>query len=276
MHTLFFRLFFIIFSVFILSNCSFFYALIENDSNQIKDSAPNIKLNKNKIVDAIPRVEQKSRRGNPRSYEQFGITYKVMKSSAGFKQKGEASWYGTKFHGNETSNGERYNMYHMTAAHKTLPLPTYLKVTNLENGLKVIVRVNDRGPFHPGRIIDLSYAAATKLDILKRGTAKVEIEAIDPKTWKKNESKVKLKSNKNQNLFLQAGAFKNQESAYTLERDISDILMDEDIMMKVFVKKFDDGINRVLIGPFLTKDDALFIKNHITMKPFGKLLFVTD
>ena len=103
--------------------------------------------------------------------------------------------------------------------------------------------------FIPEELLTYLMRQQTKLDILKRGTAKVEIEAIDPKTWKKNESKVKLKSNKNQNLFLQAGAFKNQESAYTLERDISDILMDEDIMMKVFVKKFDDGINRVLIGP---------------------------
>lgn len=148
-----------------------------------RDGAPNKVLAKCQIENAIPKVEAKSRQGNPKTYRVRGKTYKVYESAAGYRERGNASWYGTAFHGNLTSNGERYNMYSMSAAHKHLPLPSYVEVRNLDNGRKVIVRVNDRGPFVQGRIIDLSYAAATKLDILKRGTARVEIEVINPKTF---------------------------------------------------------------------------------------------
>lgn len=268
MLSLFSRFIFIILSIFILSNCSFFYGLIKNNSHEILDSAPDILLDKNKIIDAVPKIEKKSPRGNPDSYVQFGKTYKVMKTAMGYKERGGASWYGTKFHGNQTSNGERYNMYHMTAAHKSLPLPTYVKVTNLENGLEIIVRVNDRGPFHSGRIIDLSYAAATKLDMLKKGTAKVEIEAIDPRIWKK-------KSVSDSNLFLQAGAFRSKNSAISLRRNILDILSNEDIIVDVSVNEFDDGIYRVLLGPFLTKKEGLLVKKYFEIKSFGEAIFVT-
>lgn len=148
-----------------------------------RDGAPNKVLAKCQIENAIPKVEAKSRQGNPKTYRVHGKTYKVYESAAGYRERGNASWYGTAFHGNLTSNGERYNMYSMSAAHKHLPLPSYVEVRNLDNGRKVIVRVNDRGPFVQGRIIDLSYAAATKLDILKRGTARVEIEVINPRTF---------------------------------------------------------------------------------------------
>lgn len=278
MLSLFPRLTFIIIYIFFLSSCSFFYGLVNNNSSVINDSAPNILLDTNKIIDAVPKIEPKSRRGNPNEYVQFGTTYKVMKSATGYKERGDASWYGTKFHGKETSNGERYNMYLMTAAHKSLPLPTYLKVTNLENGYQIIVRVNDRGPFHPGRIIDLSYAAATKLDILKKGTAKVEVEAINPKVWKKKMSNNKMNLATYPKLFLQAGAFRSEGSAISMKNNILDILMNEDIIknISVSVKEFDDGIHRILIGPFLNKEDALFIKNHVRMRSFGNLLFLFD
>ncbi len=121
----------------------------------------------------------RTRRGNPPFYEVFGVRYKVMPSSTGYKERGVASWYGKKFHGQPTSNGERYDMYRMTAAHKTLPLPTNVKVTNLKNGKSVIVRVNDRGPFVKNRLIDLSFAAARELDVVNAGTAPVEIEALE-------------------------------------------------------------------------------------------------
>lgn len=133
-----------------------------------------------KIPNAVPRHEPKSRIGNPKTYTVFNKTYCVMQSSKGYKERGTASWYGKKFHGFHTSNGEVYDMYGMSAAHKTLPLPTYAKVTNLSNGKHVIVKINDRGPFHDDRLIDLSYAAASKLGILATGTAKVEIQALDP------------------------------------------------------------------------------------------------
>ena len=135
------------------------------------------------LADAVPRVEAHSRGGNKSTYEVWGKKYNVMPSSIGFTQTGLASWYGKKFHGHLTSNGETYDMYAMSAAHKNLPLPTFARITNLENGKIVIVRVNDRGPFHGDRVIDLSYAAASKLGYRKKGVAKVLIEAIDARSW---------------------------------------------------------------------------------------------
>lgn len=129
------------------------------------------------VEDAIPRYEPYSRGGN-KDYRVRGIDYKVFRDITVFSEQGYASWYGNKFHGHLTSNGERYDMFAMSAAHKNLPLPSYVQVTNLENNKQVIVRVNDRGPFHEGRVIDLSYAAADKLDIVKTGTAKVEVKLI--------------------------------------------------------------------------------------------------
>jgi rare lipoprotein A len=128
--------------------------------------------------DPVPRPEPRSRYGNGPVYEVLGETYRVMNSSSGYKDRGVASWYGKKFHGRLTSNREPYDMYAMTAAHKTLPLPTYVKVRNLRNNKSIIVRVNDRGPFVHNRIIDLSYAAALKLDMVQDGTSLVEVTAI--------------------------------------------------------------------------------------------------
>lgn len=131
-----------------------------------------------RVADAQVRDERVGKAGNPESYKVFGRRYYVMRSGEGYKERGYASWYGRKFHGRKTSNGEVYDMYKMTAAHKTLPIPSYVRVTNLENKKQAVVRVNDRGPFHKGRIIDLSYAAAWKLGILKKGTALVEVEVV--------------------------------------------------------------------------------------------------
>jgi len=132
------------------------------------------------VPDAVPRVEPRSRYGNPPFYDVFGRRYYVLSSSADYVERGVASWYGPGFHKIRTSTGEPYDMYGMTAAHKTLPLPAYVRVTNLQNGLSVVVRVNDRGPFVGNRIIDLSYTAAAKLDMLRNGTAMVEVRSIDP------------------------------------------------------------------------------------------------
>ena len=130
--------------------------------------------------DAVPRVEPRSRYGNPPFYDVFGKRYYVLSSSVAYVERGVASWYGPGFHQVKTSNGETYDMYGMTAAHRTLPLPAYVRVTNLQNGRSVVVRVNDRGPFVANRIIDLSYSAALRLDMLRSGTAMVEVRAIDP------------------------------------------------------------------------------------------------
>ncbi len=132
------------------------------------------------IPDAVPRAEPRGTRGNPPFYEVFGKRYYVMAKSEGWVERGTASWYGPGFHAASTSLGERYDMYAMTAAHKTLPIPCYAEVTNMRNGRKVVVRINDRGPFVGDRIIDLSYTAAAKLDMLQAGTAPVEVRVLSP------------------------------------------------------------------------------------------------
>ncbi|MCE8034722.1 septal ring lytic transglycosylase RlpA family protein [Halomonas sp. MCCC 1A11057] len=147
------------------------------------DAYPENPPDVSQIPDAVPRVEEPSRGGNRPVYEVWGKTYHVLPDARGYARQGTASWYGEKFHGYATSNGEIYDMYKMSAAHRSLPLPTYARVTSLDNGRSVIVRVNDRGPFHNDREIDLSYAAAARLDILERGTGRVKVEAIDPVVW---------------------------------------------------------------------------------------------
>ncbi len=178
------------------------------------------KINPADIHQPIPRKLKYSRYGNPKQYTVQGKTYKVLPSHIGFTQTGIASWYGNKFHGRKTSTQETYNMYAMTAAHKTLPIPCYVEVTNLDNGKKVIVKVNDRGPFHQGRIIDLSYAAAAKLGYLGKGTAKVRIRAINAKSeapllskYNKNTLKeIENKLLKGQYYYIQVGAYSKNET----------------------------------------------------------------
>jgi rare lipoprotein A len=162
----------ILFCVFILlSSCSHL-------SKQ--DGPPPFPVDVSRIHNAVPKSEPLAKHGNMRSYQVFGKRYYTLRSSKNYKAVGTASWYGRKFHRRHTSSGERYNMLAMTAAHKTLPLPTYVEVTNLRNHRKIIVKVNDRGPFHSNRLIDLSYVAARKLGMIGHGTTKVRIVAIDP------------------------------------------------------------------------------------------------
>lgn len=132
-----------------------------------------------RLPNAVPRAEAHARLGNPPFYEVYGVRYSVLPSGAGYLERGVASWYGKDFHGGRTAIGEPYDMYAMTAAHKTLPLPAYAQVTNLRNGRSVVVRINDRGPFKANRIIDLSYTAALKLDMLRDGTTLVEVRAVE-------------------------------------------------------------------------------------------------
>jgi len=166
------------------------------------DDAPPNPRDVSGIPNAVPKNEPLSRYGNPASYVVYGKRYHTLSSSKGYKEQGMASWYGTKFHGKRTSSGEPYDLYGMTAAHKTLPLPTYVEVTNLRNDRSVIVKVNDRGPFHDDRLIDLSYTAAVKLGIVGHGTGHVEVTAIDTGTP------------------LQVGAFSNRENAERLQGKI--------------------------------------------------------
>ncbi len=167
-----------------------------------QDGPPKrVPKNIHKTPDAVPKVEPLSRSGNRygkslfhNSYVSHKKRYHVMKTSKGYKARGLASWYGRLFHGRKTANGEHYDMFAMTAAHTTLPLPTYVKVTNLKNHKSVIVKVNDRGPFRCNRLIDLSYAAAAKLDMLGHGTTHVEVVSVDPRDHKHLKHKHHSKS----------------------------------------------------------------------------------
>lgn len=195
------------------------------------DDAPRNPIDVSGIPNATPRAEPRSRYGNPESYVVYGERYYTLPSSRGYRERGLASWYGTKFHGKRTSSGEPYDLYAMTAAHKTLPLPTYVEVTNLDNGRSVIVKVNDRGPFHEGRIIDLSYTAAVKLGIQGNGTGRVDVRAIDPLApdqvpanqpvlVETDEQPATATAAADSRLFLQVGAFQNRDNAHRLRSNI--------------------------------------------------------
>ena len=168
----------------LLSGCGGLPRTVSGPSGGIfggeQDGAPSAPIDISAIPEPVPRAEPLAKYGNPASYVVYGKRYFTLASSAGYVERGVASWYGTKFHNRRTSSGEPYDLYAITAAHKTLPLPCYVLVTNLQNGRTLIVRVNDRGPFHENRIIDLSYAAAAKLGILATGTGLVEVRVIDP------------------------------------------------------------------------------------------------
>ncbi len=153
-----------------------------------KDSGPDRPMDVSHISEPTPRAELRTIAGNKTPYQVLGKTYHVLATPEGYKEKGVASWYGKKFHGRRTSNGEIYDMYGMTAAHKTLPIPSYVRVTNVTNFRSIIVRVNDRGPFHGDRLIDLTYTAAKKLGFERSGTAKVSIEYIDPSTYRSSST----------------------------------------------------------------------------------------
>jgi rare lipoprotein A len=169
---------------------------------------PGREVDPDSLPTVVPRDEPRSRYGNPESYVVHGERYHVRDSARGYVAEGTASWYGSKFHGRRTSSGEAYDMYKMTAAHRSLPLPTYVRVTNLDNGHSTVVRVNDRGPFVDDRLIDLSYAAATRLGVIADGTARVRVRALTP-----GESTADTQSDVSDaegtgDVYLQVGAFR--------------------------------------------------------------------
>lgn len=165
------------------------------------------------VPDAVPRAEARSAHGNPPFYDVLGRRYFVQASADGYVERGVASWYGPGFHSGSTSSGESYDMYGMSAAHKTLPLPTYARVTNLRNGLSVVVRINDRGPFVANRLIDLSYTAAAKLDMIRDGTTLVEVRAL---TAGVPDVLTRSAESPPPALYVQAGAFADEANAQRL------------------------------------------------------------
>jgi rare lipoprotein A len=211
------------------------------------DSKPTRIPTQAELIDINPRAEPHSKGGNRSQYQVRGKTYSVLTSAENFSQTGVASWYGKKFHGHLTSNGEIYNMYAMSAAHKNLPLPTYLKVVNNANNKSVIVRVNDRGPFHQSRIIDLSYSAAYKLGMMKTGVANVTITAITdfsvPKKTLEIEPLPSLNVNSNQRKYIQVFATKNETLANKTALALQSLYQINTITPK------NNGIFRVQMGP---------------------------
>ena len=248
---IFFRILFFKRITFILLNCLLLFSCGRVDKVLTpSDSAPEKKIDVTKIPNAVPKLAPKSRYGNPASYVVFGKRYYVMDSSRGYVEKGIASWYGTKFHGRRTSSGETYDMYAMTAAHKTLPLPTYVRVTNLNNNKSIILKVNDRGPFHENRIIDLSYTAAIKLDIIKNGTGLVEVRAIEPGSSMKNVTSDNNKKDFSQstNFYIQVGTFSKLENAKMLKQKLN--FLDNNLIKISSVIVSGNTLYRVRIGPF--------------------------
>ena len=221
---------------------------------------PGRNVDVNRIPDAVPRHEPITKAGNKSPYTVFGKTYRVMPSASGYSEKGTASWYGSKFHGRNTSNGEVYNMYGMTAAHKTLPIPSYVKVTNLENNRSVIVRINDRGPFHGARIIDLSWAAANKLDYAGKGTAKVHVEAIDPARYQQKSARKPAEEYRQplaNGAYLQVGAFDQFNAADGLRKRIGNLISQP---VRIHEK---DRLFKVFVGPLYDQDELLRIKSKL-------------
>jgi rare lipoprotein A len=234
-----------------------------------------------KIPDAIPRVEPLSRTGNS-PYKALGKSYTPLKSSRGYVKRGVASWYGTKFHGRRTSSGESYDMWGMTAAHPVLPLPTYVEVSNLETGKKIVVKVNDRGPFLHGRIIDLSFAAAHKLGIADKGTGRVEVRAIDPGTFPGTDNQVhntwnpeKVENQGSRNYYIQVGAFSSIDNAMNM-RDII-VRQGYTVYPKTSQQMIAQGQPyRVKTGPISTLESALQSQYALEKLLGQKLVLIAD
>jgi rare lipoprotein A len=221
-----------------------------------QDSAPLRPISQDEVFDAIPQADPLLRFGNMSPYVIDGVTYYVLEDYSGYREQGTASWYGAKFSGHKTSNGELYDLYQPSAAHKTLPIPSYARVTNLDNGKSIVVRVNDRGPFHSDRIIDLSYAAAVKLGYMEQGTAQVEVEVME--VVGVEDRRDPLYGNYR---YLQLGAFGREASAQTLVEALKPLLTAE-----VFVSAVEsDGtlLYRVRVGPVDDKSHLLAVQQQL-------------
>lgn len=228
------------------------------------------------VPDAVPVPEPRSAYGNPKSYVVAGKRYHVMDSASGYRSTGNASWYGRKFHGRRTSSGEIYDMYKMTAAHTTLPIPSYVRVTNLDNNKSVVVRVNDRGPFHHDRIIDLSYAAASKLDMLN-GTTRVSVEAISPSGVSSAPAvssptltaAAPAAPDSRDHRYLQLAAFSDEANASSLYQSLQQMGVGYlDIRPATVSGQL---MHRVLIGPF--RDDGMLNETRTRLASMGLASF---
>lgn len=247
-----------------------------------QDRAPKGNFDVTGLADATPRYEQPRSAGNKSPYTVWGKSYNVLASNENYVKRGMASWYGEKFHGHKTSNGETFNMYAMSAAHKNLRIPSYAQVTNLDNGRSVVVRVNDRGPFHGDRLIDLSYAAAKKLGFLGNGTARVEVATINVspdgsmtmagKSF--GDSPSPNASGENRALFVQLGSFSQRDPAQTMLDRAKQVVGNP--MRVREVETASGRFHRVQVGPFSNEDDALEAQARLQDQGFDESILLTD
>jgi rare lipoprotein A len=254
-----------------------------------KDGPPMVDIDIATVPDAVPKSEPVTAAGNKNPYTVNGVTYHLLPAAQGYRKVGLASWYGTKFHGNKTSNGETYDMYTMTAAHRTLPIPAYAKVSNLANNRSVIVRINDRGPFHADRIIDLSYAAAKKLGFAEHGTARVEVTVIDPIAFQANTvaspavsvqpALAPAAAMPNQEAdtasrqpFLQVGAYTSRAAAVKSQQKISGVTSYPVAIEKAVLTNEKKTLFKVLVGPITDLAKLQILRGQLIdsgfLKPF--------
>lgn len=251
-----------------------------------QDRAPEGNFDVSGLADARPRYEEPRSAGNKSPYTVWGKSYNVLESNDRYVKQGTASWYGEKFHGHKTSNGETFNMYAMTAAHKNLRIPSYARVTNLDNGRSVVVRVNDRGPFHGDRLIDLSYAAAKKLDFLGSGTAPVRVETISvrpdgsmsiagrPFGDSSDDSSKSASKEEGRAIFVQLGSFSQRDPAQSLLDRARDVVGNPMRLREIVTAS--GRFHRVQVGPFSNENEALQAQTMLKNEGFAESILLTD
>lgn len=239
-----------------------------------QDRAPSEPLDPSRIREVVPEVETRTLAGNRSPYSVNGQRYTVMSSEAGYEATGRASWYGEKFHGHRTSNGEVFDMYQLSAAHRSLPIPSYLRVTNLDNQRSILVRVNDRGPFHSERIIDLSYAAAWKLGFSDQGTARVHLEAIVPGGGPAENGT--RQADAEEGPYLQVGAFADRGSAERLRDRVQRMTGEAVFIRSVRGQGSARTLHRVRVGPLSDAGQAARITDMMEAADLGRPYVINE
>ena len=248
-----------------------------------QDRAPTRIVDLSVIPDVIPQPLNRTMAGNRSPYTVLGKSYQVLPTEEGYFERGVASWYGEKFHGHKTSNGEVFDMYQVSAAHKSLPIPSFLRVTNLDNNRSIVVRVNDRGPFHGDRVIDLSYAAALKLGYADRGTARVQLESIVATGAFRDRGVTTVNSAGNETLrvsspdskYLQVGAFSELSAAEEVSSKVEEITS-----LPVFIRTVNTLNNRILhrvrVGPISDPGQIQRVSESVVAANLGSPYTVTE
>lgn len=260
-----------------------------------QDRAPTTgSLDLTSIPEVVPQAVTRTMAGNRSPYTVLGKTYYVLATEQGYSERGVASWYGEKFHGHKTSNGEVFDMYQASAAHKSLPIPSFLRVTNLDNNRSIVVRVNDRGPFHGERLVDLSYAAALKLGFVEQGTARVQLDAVVATgAWqdstvaqpiRPNEEPLVQRSSSNSpaatigargGKYIQVGAFAKLSTAREVSNQLRE-LTDRPVFIRSISSQDNGVLHRVRVGPVSDPGEIQRITQSVVAAKLGSPYTVTE